>query len=169
MVPVLEGPARRPAGLIGAVDVSPSGLLFCAQTGMTHSVGKQAPMTEAARTKGQIEAEAAAAVVRFHREQQGRGPADARAHLVANLLVVRCTGILTPIEAHLAVSEDGQRLVRSARQELRSINHAEIEDVLSRIVGSRVLRSYGDVDAPASELIEVYVLEDEPERRLARG
>ena len=31
----------------------------------------------------------ARAVVRFHREQQGRGPADVRAHIVGDVLLVR--------------------------------------------------------------------------------
>ena len=34
------------------------------------------------RTKGSIEADVANAVVKFHREQQGRGPTDVRVHLV---------------------------------------------------------------------------------------
>lgn len=119
-------------------------------------------------TKGTIEAEVANAVVRFQREQQGRGPSDVRAHLVGDLLLVRCSGIFTQTEAHLAATEEGQRLIRSARQELRSISRAEIEAILGAIVGCRVLRSYGDVDVEAAEQVEVYVLETDVEKRLLR-
>jgi uncharacterized protein YbcI len=119
-------------------------------------------------TKGTIESEAAGAVVRFQREQQGRGPADVRAHLVGDLLLVRCSGIFTPTEAHLAATEEGRRLIKSARQELRSINHADMENILAGIVGCKVIRSYCDVDVEAAEQMEVYVLETDLEKRLLR-
>jgi uncharacterized protein YbcI len=119
-------------------------------------------------TRGTIEAEAANAVVRFQREQQGRGPADVRAHLVGDLLLVRCTGIFTQTEARLAVTEEGRKLIKSARQELRSINHAEIEAIVAGIVGCGVVRSYYDIDVEAAEQVEVYVLEMDIEKRLLR-
>ena len=119
-------------------------------------------------TKGTIEAEISNAVVRFQREQQGRGPSDARAHLVGELILVRCTGIFTPTEARLAVTDEGRRLIKSARQELRSISHAEIEAVIADIAGCAVLRSYGDLNVEVAEQVEVYVLDADLEKRLAR-
>ena len=120
-------------------------------------------------TKGAIEAEIANAVVRFQREQQGRGAAEVRAHLVGDLVLVRCTGIFTPVEARLAVSEEGQKLIKSARQELRSINHTEIEEVIGHIIGCVVVRSFFDVDVEAAEQIEVYALDSDMEKRLLRA
>jgi Uncharacterized conserved protein len=123
-------------------------------------------MAEHRPTRGAIEAEAANAVVRFQREQQGRGPTDVRAHLVGDLLLVRCTGIFTQTEARLAATEEGRKLIKSARQELRSINHEEIESILAGIVGCKVVRSYYDVDVEAAEQVEVFVLGVDVERRL---
>ena len=111
------------------------------------------------RTKGSLEAEVAGAVVRFHREQHGRGPSEVRAALLADLAIVRCVEVLTPTETRLATTEGGRRLVRSSRQELRSIVHGEVESIVAGIVGCRVLRSYCDMDVEAGEQIEVYVLE----------
>jgi len=108
------------------------------------------------------------AVTRFHREQQGRGPTDVRAHVVGELIVVRCTGIFTPTEAKLAVTEEGRRLIKSARQEMRSISRGEIESAIGEILGCKVLRSYCDVEVDAAEEVEVYVLECDVERRLLR-
>ena len=81
-------------------------------------------------TKGTIEANIASAVVRFQREQQGRGASDVRAHLIGDLILVRCSGIFTPIEARLLSSDEGRRLIRSARVELRTINREQIENCL---------------------------------------
>jgi uncharacterized protein YbcI len=119
-------------------------------------------------TKGTIEADIANAVVRFHREQHGRGPSDVRVHLIGDLVLVRSAGIYTPTEARLAVTEEGRRLIKSARNELRSINHLEIEAVIADVAGCRVLRSYADVDAAAAEQMEVFVLETDLEKRLLR-
>ena len=121
------------------------------------------------RTKGELEAEAARVVIKFQREQQGRGPVDARAHLVGDLLLVRLTGIFTPNEAHLAVTDEGRRLIRSARLELRSINHAEIEEALASLIGAPILRSYYDLDVDAAEQVEVYVFSKNVERKYAES
>jgi uncharacterized protein YbcI len=120
-------------------------------------------------TKGTIEAEIAAAAVRFQREQQGRGAAEVRAHLLGDMVLVRSTGIFTPTEAKLAASEEGRKLIKSSRQELRSINHAEIEEIVGAIAGCTVVRSFFDVDVSAAEQIEVYTLESDVEKRLLRG
>jgi len=119
-------------------------------------------------TKGTIEAETANAVVRFQREQQGRGPADVRAHLVGDLLIVRSMGIFTQTETGLAASEEGRKLIKSARLELRSINHREIEETISAIIGCAVVRSYYDIDVEGAEQVEVYVLDVDLEKRLVR-
>ena len=118
-------------------------------------------------TKGSLEAEIANAVGRFQREQQGRGPTDVRAHLIGELVIVRCSGIFTQTEAHLAATEDGRKLIKSARQELRSINHAEIERIVGTILGCGIRRSYYDVDVDAAEQVEVFVLDVDIEKRLA--
>src|SRR5579884_649768 len=119
-------------------------------------------------TKGTIESEVANAVVRFQREQQGRGPADVHAHLMGDLILVRCAGIFTPTETRLAATEEGRRLIKSARQELRSINHQEQEGIIADIAGCSVLRSYYDVNVEAEEQMEVFVLEANLEKRLLR-
>jgi uncharacterized protein YbcI len=119
-------------------------------------------------TRGTIEAQVANAIVQFQREQQGRGPTDARVHLIGDLILVRCTGIFTLTETRLAVSEEGRRLIKSARQELRAITRTDQENLIADIVGCKVIRSYGDVDVEATEQMEVFVLETDLEKRLLR-
>ena len=59
-------------------------------------------------------------------------------------------------------------LIKSARQELRLINRADIEATISLLVGCPVIRSYYDMDVEAAEQVEVYVLETDIEKRLLR-
>jgi uncharacterized protein YbcI len=119
-------------------------------------------------TKGTIESEVANAVVRFQREQQGRGPTDVRAHLLGDLILVRCSGIFTHAETRLAVTDVGRTIIKNARQELRTINRSEIEQIIANIIGCKVLRSYCDIDTQVGEQMEVYVLETDLEKRLLR-
>jgi uncharacterized protein YbcI len=119
-------------------------------------------------TRGSIEAAVANAVVRFQREQQGRGATEVRAHLVGDMMVVRSGGIFTPTEARLAATVEGRRLIKSARHELRSIHRGEIEGIVARVVGAEVVRSYYDVDVDAAEQVEVYMLAQDVEQRLQR-
>ena len=116
------------------------------------------------KTKGELEAAAASASVKFHREQQGRGPTDVRAHLLGDLLLVRSSGIFTPTETHLSVTEEGRRLIKSARIELRAIVHAELEADLADLFDAPVVRSYYDLDVEAGEQVEVYIFSENVER-----
>ena len=119
-------------------------------------------------TRGTIEAQVAAAVVQFQREQQGRGPSNVRVNLIGDLLLVRSTGIFTPTELKLLHTEEGKRIVKSARQELRSIVRGDQEALISAIAACRIVRSYGDIDVDAAEQVEVFVFEADMEKRLLR-
>lgn len=119
-------------------------------------------------TKGSLEATIANAVVRFQREQHGRGAETVRAHIVGELVIVRSIGIFTATEARLAASEEGRRLIKSARYELRSLNQSEIENIIAQILGCKVLHSFFDVNVQVMEQFEGYVLETDIEKRLLR-
>lgn len=130
--------------------------------------GAVIPLVEqdSARSKGEVEAEIAKAIVRTHREQHGRGPADVRATIVRDMVLARYSGILTSTEARLLGTEEGRRLIRSARHELRSISHREAEDAVAAAAGRKVLRSYADLDVEAAEMIEVFILDGDLESDL---
>ena len=119
-------------------------------------------------TRGTIEAQIANALVQFQREQQGRGASDVQVYLLGDLVLVRSTGIFTVTEQRLSGTDEGRRLIKSARQELRTITHFDQETLVASIVGCNVMRSYGDVDVNASEQVEVFVLETDIEKRLLR-
>ena len=118
-------------------------------------------------TKGALEAEIANAVTRFQREQQGRGPQEVKASLVGDLILVRCQGIFTQTEFKLSSSDEGRKLISSARRELHSITHEEMEEIIAGLCGCLVLRSYFDVSVEAGELVEIYVLERNLEKQFA--
>jgi hypothetical protein len=56
-------------------------------------------------------------------------------------------------------SEEDRRLIFSARRELRSINHEEIEETIAALCGCAAIRSDRDIHGEAAGQMEVYVLE----------
>lgn len=111
------------------------------------------------QTKKNLEIGIADAIARAHRLHQGRGPEDVHVDIVNDVILVRQTGVLTPMEARLARTPEGQRLIRSARRELAEIACSERNAVVSAIIGCNILRSYGDIDVAAAEEISVLVLD----------
>jgi len=113
----------------------------------------------AALTKDELGAEAARIASRFHEDQHGCKPEKTSAHMVDDLLIVRSSGCFTPTELNLVKTDDGRKIVKSARVELRSLTRRQIERQISELLGVGVVRSYWDLDIRVGEQVEVYVLE----------
>ena len=96
-------------------------------------------------------------IAKHHREQQGKAPAETKAHMVGDMLVVYSSGIFTPTEESLCQSEEGRKLVKSARRELRSLTRRKAEMVVAKALGCEILRSFWDLDVRTGEQIEVYM------------
>ena len=110
-----------------------------------------------------IESRILQAVSKFHLEQQGRAPNHARAYFQEDIVVVYSSGIYTKTEEQLSGTEEGRKLIKSARRELRSLTRRIIEEQISQILHRDVLRSFWDLDIRSGEQIEVYMLG--PERQ----
>jgi uncharacterized protein YbcI len=117
-------------------------------------------------TRASIESEVEVVISRYHREQQGFAPTQIRASLVRDMIYVRSTGVFTPTEQKLTESEEGQKLVRSSRRELRSLTRRQAESEVARAAGVSVLRSYWDMDVRVGEQLEAYVLAEDLEEKL---
>jgi uncharacterized protein YbcI len=120
------------------------------------------------KTKGELEAEISAAVIRFKREYMGRGPQEVRTYLIDDLVVVRLKGVLTPAEQRLAKLEDphrGRDLIKQLRIELiehgRDILEASVSGILA--VGIRSLHS--DISTKTGESLIVFTLERRPDMK----
>lgn len=116
-------------------------------------------------SKQSLEVELANAVARYHREQQGKAPGRIRATLAGNMVYVVSSEMFTPSEEELHRTDEGRKLIKSARRELRSLTREAAHASISRVVGCPVLRSYWDLDVRVGEQLEAYVLSENVERR----
>lgn len=116
-------------------------------------------------SKETLELEIANAAARYHREQQGRAPGRIHVSVSGNLVVIMTNDVYTPNEEQLAGSEEGLKMIKSARRELRSLTRDRAHDEIARVCGCPVLRSYWDFDIRVGEQLEAYVLSESLEKR----
>src|SRR5438132_10241357 len=120
------------------------------------------------RTKGQIEAEISDAMVRLHREQTGRGPNQARAYIVEDLIIVRLQEVLTPAERQLTGNPHGQSLVKQFHQQMHEIARRSLEQIVEGATGCHVQSVHNDVSTKTGEQVAIYVLDRNLEAVLFR-
>ena len=108
---------------------------------------------------GQFEEEVSQAVVRFEKEYMGRGPLEARTHLIDDLVVVRLKGVLTPAELTLTGSGDrGRDRIKQVRQQLIETGAAALSAAVARIVGAEVVSMHTDLSTRTGERVIVFTL-----------
>lgn len=113
------------------------------------------------RTRGQLEAAITKAVVQFEVDQMGRGPADARTHVIGDAIFVRLKGLLTPAERQLANTEEGRTLIKDLRRELVEASRPVLEAAIEEITGSRVVSLLTDISTKTGERIIVLTMADD--------
>ena len=110
------------------------------------------------KSRGEYEDEFTKAIIRFEKEYLGRGPLEAQTYFVSDMVMVRLRGILTPAEARLAETREGQTLVKETRRQLIETSRGQIEEIvrelqptgdsLSADVGRFIFRRYGIMIPP---------------------
>jgi uncharacterized protein YbcI len=120
------------------------------------------------KTKGEIEAEISKAMVQFEIDYMGRGPKEAATYVVADMVVVRLKGVLTPAEQQLTQTADGGELVKKIRSTLIEKARPLLERVVGDITGSQILELHTDISTKSGERIFVFTLNGDLEKTLPR-
>ena len=92
------------------------------------------------KTKGEIEAAISEAMVGFEIDCMGRGPKEARSHIIEDLILVRLKGVLTPAEQQLAKRADGVELIKKMRSTLIESARAQLSTMISDVSGGQSSR-----------------------------
>ncbi len=116
------------------------------------------------RTKGQVEAEISKALIKFELEYMGRGPADARTHVVRDMILVRLKGILTPAEEKL-IKVEGVELLKDVRAKLLESGRDMLDRIIKDLVGCDVISMHADLSTRTGERIILFIVSEDLERR----
>lgn len=111
------------------------------------------------KSKGEIEAEISRAIVQFEIDYMGRGPKEARTHIIEDMVVVRLKGVLTPAEEQLSKSTEGSELVKKMRSTLVERAKPLLYQVVNDITGTKVVDLHTDISTASGERVVVFTLE----------
>ena len=120
------------------------------------------------KTKGEIEAEISRAIVQFEIDYMGRGPKEARTHIIEDMLVVRLKGVLTPAEQQLTKTPEGSELVKKMRATLIDKARPLLYQVVGDIAGTKILDLHTDISTASGERMLVFTLGSNLEKLFAR-
>lgn len=129
----------------------------------TFSVGQP----ELLKTRGEIEAAICEGMAHFEQKYMGRGPADIRAHLIGDLLVVRLQGVLTVAERNLVnhSQEKGRDLLKQIRSQLIEVARPTLESLVRSITGVKLVSLHHDISTVTGEQVVVFTLAKPPHFR----
>jgi uncharacterized protein YbcI len=119
-------------------------------------------------TKGQMEAQIAAAITQFEREHLGRGPQEVRTWILQDLVLVRLKGVLTPAEEKLARDPEGHRLVKDVRRQLLEGSRSILDEMILDLTGAQVVSLHSDISIDTGERIIVFTVLEDLEAKLKR-
>ncbi len=111
------------------------------------------------KTKGMFEAEICEAMIRFEKEYMGRGPAETKAYIIDDMIVVRLKGILTRAEEQLTKNDEGHSLVKQVRSKLLENAKPLLEAIIFDITGIKVRNLHTDLSTGNNERIVIFILE----------
>jgi len=127
--------------------------------GTTHAVSvSYCSMHCMDRTKGQVEAAITEAITRFEREYLGRGPREAKAYILDDMVLVRLTGILSPAERQLSDESGGIEMIKQMRSRLVESCSDDLEALVEEEVDREVVSMHTDISAQTGERVFVFVL-----------
>lgn len=121
------------------------------------------------QTRGQVEARITTAFTQFEREFLGRGPKDARTFIVADMVLIRLKGILSPAEQKLGVEPGGVELIKQMRSRLIEGSAAVLVQLLEEATGATVVTMHTDISTRTGERIFVFGLDRDLEEALPQA
>ncbi len=111
------------------------------------------------KTRGEVEAEITREIIRFEKETLGRGPLDARAFLVNNMILIRLRGVLTQGDRILAETREGQMLLKETRRQIFEASREIFDRAVQDVTGCQLISFHTDICIRAGERIIVLTVD----------
>lgn len=120
------------------------------------------------QTQGQVEAQIAAIVTTFERDQMGRGPREVRAWIVEDLILIRLKDVLTPAEKRLTEDPNGRHLLKSLRTRLIENSRGVLQEAIESLTGVPIISLHSDLSIRTGERIIVLTLAESLEAKFRK-
>ena len=118
-------------------------------------------MSTVQKCRQSLEEEIRRVVIHFEKEFMGRGPLEAQAYLLDDMILVRLKGVLTPAEQKLAKSNSSRSgyLLKQVRNELLTSGRPMLEALVRDIVKVDVQSVHTDISTKTGERVIVFTLD----------
>lgn len=102
--------------------------------------------------------------MQFEREYMGRGPEEAKAYLIDDMVLVRLRGVLTPAEKQLAADDQGpsRSLIKQVRMQLLEKARPLLVTLVRDILRQEVISLHTDISIKTGERIILFSLAGPP-------
>ena len=121
------------------------------------------------KTKGQVEAEIAKALIQFEKDFMGRGPMECKAYIIDDMILLRLKGVLTPAEKQLAKNPAGTELIKKVRANLLEQARAMLVKAIEDIIPAKVIGLHTDISTKTGERVIIFTLTESMEALFPRS
>ncbi len=111
------------------------------------------------KPRGEYEDAFTKAIIKFEKEELGRGPKEARSYFLGDMILIRLRGILTPAESMLAKEREGKALVKETRRQLLEASRSNIEQIVQDVLGLELVSLHTDMSTKTAERVIVLVVD----------
>lgn len=105
------------------------------------------------RTKGEIEAEISKAITQWEKDFLGRGSLSVKSDILRDMVIISLQGILTPAEYRVCSTNEGLLNIKRTRSELVESGEQDLNDIILKITGIKVMSLFYKFIPPFSCLI----------------
>jgi uncharacterized protein YbcI len=117
------------------------------------------------RSSNRILADVTEALVHLHRHYYGKGPSQAKSHVIDHTIVCMLYGGFTPVEQTLIDSGEAAAVHR-VRSAFQKIMESEFCGRVEELTGRKVLAYMSQVHTDPNIAAEIFVLEPNPQEKL---
>lgn len=110
------------------------------------------------KSKGMVESEISRALTQWEKDYLGRGSLTVKSDILRDMIIVTLRGILTPAEYSLCSDKEGLLSIKRNRTSLVESGIADLNKMISNIIGLEVLSFHTDLSTRSGERVMVFRL-----------
>ncbi len=115
-------------------------------------------------SKGQMEDLISKRIVQFERKFFGRGPEAIKTYILEDLVLIKLEGVLSQAERELSKDLEGIIMIKNMRSKLLENCKEHIEEIISDIMGCRVISLHTDISTKTGERIILLKIDPDSDR-----
>lgn len=104
-------------------------------------------------SKGQMEDWISKRIVQFERKFFGRGPEAIKTYILEDMVLIKLEGVLSQAEKELSKDLEGILMIKNMRSKLLENCKGYIEEIISELMGCRVISLHTDISTKTGERI----------------